>query len=229
MQPAGLRFLDMPLFNGLVRAVGRRDLRPDVLVAYEIGYREKLFNRLDTNLNVFWHEYHDLSTISPRLGPPGLVCMDLDNRAAASMYGTEWEARYPVTQRLTLLANHTYQQPDWRSSAPFTDKEVITPPKHKSMIGVRYDPTDDLHLSSHLFYVDAATSPSPTNLFLKRKVDPYLRLDLLAEYELWHDTASVSLGVRNLLDSNHYEGGTLFLNDAEVPRMIYAEFRISIK
>ncbi len=26
-----------------------------------------------------------------------------------------------------------------------------------------------------------------------------------------------------------YEGGTLFLNDAEAPRIIYAEFRIAIR
>jgi hypothetical protein len=56
-----------------------------------------------------------------------------------------------------------------------------------------------------------------------------LRLDLNAEYEFWNDEASLAVGVRNLLDPHHYEGGTLFLNDAEVPRMIYAEFRLHIK
>jgi iron complex outermembrane receptor protein len=229
MPPAALRFLDIPLLNGLVGARGHRGLDPEILVAYEIGYRGRLFDRLETNFNVFWHESNDQITLSPTLGPPGIICMDVNNRAAASMYGTEWDARFPVTKRLTLLANHTYQQVDWRSRVPFTDKDFITPPRHKSMIGARYDATDDLHLSGHLFYVDAATSPSPTNLFLKRHVDPYLRLDLRAEYELWHDTGSISVGVRNLLDPNHYEGGTLFLNDAEVPRMIYAEFRLAIK
>ena len=60
-------------------------------------------------------------------------------------------------------------------------------------------------------------------------MDSYFRLDLRAEYEFLDDQASIALGVRNLLDSNHYEGGTMFLNDAEVPRMIFAEFRLRIK
>ncbi len=42
-------------------------------------------------------------------------------------------------------------------------------------------------------------------------------------------STSIAVGVRNLLDSGHYEGGTLFLNDAEVPRMIFAEFRLTLK
>jgi hypothetical protein len=62
-----------------------------------------------------------------------------------------------------------------------------------------------------------------------RQVDSYFRLDLRAEREFWNDQASIAIGVKNLLDSNHYEGGTLFLNDAEVPRMFYAEVRLAVK
>jgi predicted 2-oxoglutarate/Fe(II)-dependent dioxygenase YbiX len=73
-------------------------------------------------------------------------------------------------------------------------------------------------------------APDPGNLiFRRRHVDPYFRLDLRAEHEFWNDRASIAVGVRNLLDPNHYEGGTLFLNDAQVPRMVYAEFRLSLK
>ena len=61
-----------------------------------------------------------------------------------------------------------------------------------------------------------------------RNVDPYVRLDLRAEYEFWKKRASVAVGVRNLLDSSHFEGGTRFLNNAEVPRMLYAEMRVRV-
>ena len=37
---------------------------------------------------------------------------------------------------------------------------------------------------------------------------------------------SIAVGVANLLASGHFEGSTLFLNDAEVPRMVYAELRL---
>ena len=229
MSPGGLRFLDIPMLNGLSRATGHRDVDAETLIAFELGYRAKFFNRLETNLNLFWHEYDDLTTLSPTLGPPGLVRFDVGNRASASMYGIELDTRYAATSKLTLLGNYTYQQLDWNAAVPFTDKELMTPPKHKFMVGARYSVTDDLHLASHLYYVDAVQAPNPGNPFVPRHVDPYFRLDLHGEYEFWNDRASIAVGMRNLLDSGHYEGGTLFINDAEVPRMVFAEFRIRLE
>ncbi len=229
MPPAGLRFLDLPLLNGIARAQADRDARVESLVAYELGFRGRYFKRLDVSANAFWHEYDDLTTLHPGLGPPGLLKFQFDNRAEASLYGLELDARYALTERLTLLANYTYEELRWRSSDTLHDKDLISPPKHKSMLGVRYSPTDDLHLSSNLFFVDAVEGPNPAFSFVSRRIDPYLRLDLRAEYEFWKDQASVSIGVRNLLDSSHPEGTTLFLNDAEVPRMVFAEFRLSLQ
>ena len=155
--------------------------------------------------------------------------MDFGNLVSASLYGIELDAKYRATKRLTLSGHYTYQQLDWRSWAPVHDKDLMTPPKNKFMLGAHLSPTDDLHLSSRLYYVDAVRAPNPANPFVARRVDPYFRLDLNAECEFWNDQASIAFGVHNLLDSNHYEGGTLFLNDAEVPRMIYGEFRLAIR
>ena len=227
--PAG-RFLDIPLLNGLVRVTSNRDFDPTTLIAYELGYRGRLFKKLDTSLNFFWHDFDEVGTLSPRLGPPGLLQNRFDNRSGnVALYGAEFEAKYKVSDKLTLLSNYTYQQLNWDVNKPFTDRDYITPPKHKAMVGARYAVNDDLRLSGNLFFVDAVKSPNPANPFVPRHVAPYLRLDLNAEYEFWEDRASLTVGVRNLLDSNHYEGSTLFLNDAEVPRMVFAEFRMEIK
>lgn len=229
MPPAGLRFLDIPMLNGLSRVQGHRDLDAETLWAYEVGYRTRLFDRIHLGLNVFWHEYDETTTLSPQLGPPGLVMFDLDNRAASSLYGVELEAKYPVSKALTLLGNYTFQKLDWRASVPFHDKDLMSPPTNKAMVGVRYSATDDLHLSSHLYYVDAVTAPNVDFPFVSRNIDSYLRWDIRGEYEFWKDDASIAVGVRNVLDDNHAEGGTLFLNYAEVPSMIYAEVRVQIR
>ncbi|MFQ5430329.1 MAG: TonB-dependent receptor plug domain-containing protein [Phycisphaerae bacterium] len=230
MPTAAGRFLSIPLLSGISRVTANRDFDPTTLLAYEVGYRGKLFDRLDTGINLFWHQYDEVTTISPGLGPPGLIQNRFDNRSgSASLFGAELEARYKVSDKLTLLGNYTYQQLKWNVSEPFTERDYITPPKHKAMLGARYAVTDDLHLASHLYFVDAVKAPNPSNPFLSRRIDPYLRLDLRAEYELWNDQASFSVGVRNLLDSGHFEGSTLFMNDAESPRMVFAEFRIRVK
>ncbi len=229
LPPAALRFLDIPLLNGLVRVTGERDVDEAALLAYEVGYRGKPLDRLETNLNLFWNSYNDLTTITPTLGPPGLVNVDFDNRGSSGGYGVELDGKYRATDRLTLLGHYTYQHLEWKSHVPYEDTDATTPPQHKFMVGARYSATDDLHLSSHLYYVDAVKTPNSAFMFVPRHVDPYFRLDLLAEYEFWNDRASVSVGVRNLLDDDHFEAGTLFLNNAEVPRMVFAELRLSFK
>ena len=229
MAPAADRFLDIPMLGGLVHSTVERDTKVQPLIAYEIGARSRLLDCLEASINLFWNDHDNLGAFRPRLGPPGLFQLSLDAPAEAAIYGAELEARYAINPQLTLLGNYTYQQLNWRSSVPMNAGDYITPPDHKFMMGARYSPAADLHLSSHLYFVDAVTAPNPALPFLGRHVDSYFRLDLRAEHEFWNDRASIAVGVSNLLDPEHYEGGTTFLNDAEVPRMVYAEFRLVLK
>ena len=226
---AASRYLDISLMNGLARLTTNPEIGDETVIAYELGYRGKFFDKLDTNINLYWNDYTDLSATKLQLGPPGLVQEHFDNRSSPATYGVEFDNKYALTRTLTLLGNYTYQQVNWDADVPFTNQDFITPPKHKFMLGARYDPLSDLHLSSHLYYVDAVHAPNPNNPLVSRCISQYFRLDLRAEYEFWKKQASVAVGVNNLLQANHYEGSTLQTNSAEVPRMIYAEFRMTIK
>ncbi|NLX13456.1 MAG: TonB-dependent receptor [Phycisphaerales bacterium] len=126
------------------------------------------------------------------------------------------------------MGHYAYHYNDSHLSVPYRNTEAISSPKNMFMVGARYSPKRDLHLSSHLYYVDAVQSPNPANPFGTLRSDPYFRLDLRAEHEFWKNRASVAVGVSNLLDSHHLEGGTSFLNSAEVPRMVFAEMRMRL-
>ncbi len=194
MLPVVDRFVNIPLANGLARLSTNGGVEAESLLAYEIGGRARFFDRLDTNLSLFWHEHDNATTLPPRLGPPALINIDFGREGASSFYGVEFDARYAATAKLTLLGNYTYQQLDWTSDVSYVQRDAITPPKHKFMLGARYDVTDDLNVSSHLYYVDAVKAPDPSNLFLPLHLDPYFRLDLRAEHEFWDDRASVAVG-----------------------------------
>jgi len=226
MPPGASRFIDVSQAGGLAYIKGHRSMDAQTLLAYELGMRGRYFNRLETNVNLFWNEYDDVITLSPRLGPPGLIVYDRDNRGEMAIYGVELDAKYKATRKLTLLGNYTFQEYQWRSAVAYTDTDLITPPEHKFMLGARYDFTADLHASAHVYYVDTVSATSGANPFTARKIPDYLRLDLRGEYEFWNDRASISVGVRNLLDPMHPEGGGRFVNDANVPRVVYAELRI---
>ncbi len=229
MPVAAGAFTSIPMANGLAGVNVDRPLDPTTLIAYELGYRRRFADRLDTSVSLFWHDYDEVGTFRPGLGGPGLLRFNFADRAGSvSLYGLELEAKYAATVRLTLLGNYTYQQMNWDVIGSIVDADLITPPKHKLMVGARYDMTDDIHLSANAFYVDSTRAPNPILPILSRPIDAYVRVDLRAEYEFLNDQAWFAIGVRNLLDPQHREGTTQFLNDAEVPRIVYAEFRIAV-
>jgi len=230
----GIRNIDMPVLNGLMTMQADRDISAMTEIAYEVGYRRQYFNRLDTAINLYWHECADAGGFVTKLGlPQRLLLTNFQRAGDYSLYGTEVEAKYAVTKKLTLLANYTFQIMDWRVKGEASDYSLalsgLTPPKHKFMIGPRYDLTKDLHLSSQLWYVDAVRSPLPTNPFASKGIPSYFRWDIRAEYEFWKKQAAFAVGVTNLTDPDHLEGRDKFYTDAEVPRMIYAEFRVTFK
>ncbi len=228
--PAATRFLRLPSMNGLSYTTGDPNVRPETVMAYEAGYRGRFFDRLQANANVFWQEYDDVAVLRLEPGPPGLMQFRTPNGWALSLYGVELDAKYSVNRSLDLLGHYTFQYMDTHGSTSLLRAtELRKPPEHKFMVGVRYSPIEPLRLSAHLYYVDASQARTPANPFAWRHADPYFRLDLRAEYEFWKKQASVAVGVRNLLDPSHYEAGTLFLNEAEVPRMVYAELRLTIR
>jgi outer membrane receptor for ferrienterochelin and colicin len=143
------------------------------------------------------------------------------------LYGVEMDLRYQLSKQVTLLANYTFQQTDTAISSYRTD--FIYPPKHKFTLGARYNPRNDLHLSAHLYYVDDTWSSMATNPISLTQIRQYFRLDLRSEYEFWKDRASIAVGVRNLLDPGHMEGGTTTMDSGEVPRMVYAELKMTFK
>jgi iron complex outermembrane receptor protein len=228
MFPASARFMDVPFAGGLAYMTANADMGAEHLMAYELGYQARLFDRLHAHLSAFWHEYDDLTSFHLRPGPPGLARIAVDNGFTASTYGAEADLRYLVNKRLSLLGHYTFELQETRGLSPFNFNDYLAAPKHKFMLGARYSPTDDLHLAGHLYYVDASAGPDPTTGLLRRSIHPYFRLDLRAEQEFWDDRASLAVGVRNLLDPSHLEGTSLFQPEAEVPRMVYAEMRIRL-
>ncbi len=228
MPPAALRFIEFPLLNGLVWTTADREVDPTTLIAYQLGWRWQPNHRLHTSLAAFWHDFDDYTPLTPQLGPPGLVQLSVANGARADIYGLEWEARYAVTDKFTLLSNYTFQYLTWDSSLPYRQMDYIYPPKHKAMIGAVYRPNTDWCLSTYLYYVDAVTAPNADFPLVGRNIDAYVRWDLRAEREFRDHHASLAFGVRNLTDDNHPEGGTLFINSGEVPRMVYVECRLRI-
>ena len=230
MAPLGSRAFCLPVAAPVGYATSQKDGNPVTLIAYELGYRSTFLDKaLQTNAALFCHSYNDLIVFHPEPGPPGLINYEMRNGYDAYIYGLELDAKYAVTRKLTLLANYTFQQMDSRGASSLRDYDTMSPPKHKFMVGPRYSPTKDLTLSSSLYFVDNVSGPNLLDLLPRRSIPSYFRLDMRAEQRFWNDRASIAVGVSNLLDNVHPEGTSMFVNPTEVPRMVYAEFRLVLK
>lgn len=229
MPSAGTRFDHVPFLGGMAYYTADRNIQRETVVAYELGYRGRFFDSLETAATLFCHSYDDLVIMAPRLGPPGLFRFNLENGYDAYSYGAELEAKYALTRDLMLLGTYTFQNLDARGGASVSRTDYLSPPRHKFMVGTRYSPREDLHLSAHLYYTGDTDGLNPVFPLLRRNVSSYFRLDLRAEHEFWKDRASVAVGVRNLLDNHHLEGISLLQDVAEVPRTVYAEIRLTFK
>ncbi len=231
MPPAAGRFVDFKLMNNTNRMHADSSLSPTTSMGYELGYRNKFFEKIETNCAVYWQEYYRaIGTETIYHLPPKEIDMPVGNIGAYSIYGFEADAKYKITKKLSLLGNYTYQEPDWRSTVRFTSAmDLNSPPKHKFMIGPRYDLTDKIHLSGQLFYVSKVKAPNPTFPIFQKHIDEYFRVDLRAEYEFIKDRAWFAVGVQNLLDPAHFEGTSSMESEGQVPRMVYLEVKMTFK
>ncbi len=227
MPPAPRRFMNFPVGGEIFRITGDRGLDAEQLWAYELGYHGQPTERLQLAVTGYWHDYHDLLASQFRLGRGGLFQLQQANGPQTGVYGLELEARYALTPRFLLLGNYTFERPD--SSIDFTKIGAISPPENKFMLGTRWSPHDDWHLSSHLYFVDSVKAGNAAMAFIPQSIASYLRLDVRVEREFWKDRASVAAGVRNLLDGGHIEGGSNAVKNTEVPRTYFLEMRIAIK
>jgi iron complex outermembrane recepter protein len=232
MPPAAGRFADFTMMNKTNHMHAISGMGATTAMEYEIGYRNKfLDNKIETNCAVYWHEYYDaIGTETIYHLPPKMIDMPVTNIGSYSIYGFESEAKYKITKKLSMIGNYTFQEPDWRSPVRFTSAmDLNTPPKHKFMIGPRYDLTDKIHLSGQLFYVSKVKAPNPTFPIFQKHIDEYFRLDLRAEYEFIKNRAWFAVGVQNLLDPAHFEGTSSMESEAQVPRMVYLEVKMTFK
>ncbi len=226
--PAGSRFLQTPLADGLAYITSDRRVSSEILTACEVGWRGRFHERLQAGAVVYCHHTEDRTILRMLPGPPGLLRYNFENGYDVTDYGVELDATYAVSERFTLLGHYTFKKSEAHGPWSPLDSDSMVVPEHRFMVGARYRPIDPLTLSADLYYTARAVGPNPTIPLLPVRIPPYCSLNLRAEYELWKDRAWVAVGVRDLLDSHHLEGTTQFENLAEVPRMVYGEVRMRL-
>ncbi len=207
--------------------VGNPDYDSEELIAYELGHRIKLSDRLSLDTAGFINSYDNLSTLeggAPYLSlnplPAHIVApLYFSNQMDGTTYGIEASATYQPTDRWKLIAGYTYI--DLQLHTDRSSRDLATEASTESST-----PQNQFHLRSFL--------DLPCNLELDmgvyavQSVDAfdipsYVRLDTRLGYRP-NERMELSVGFQNVLDDRHPEfAGGLYSQPTEVEHAVYAK------
>ncbi len=192
----------------LVSIIGGDSLQSEELIAYEIGYRAQVAERLSLDATVFYNDYDqvigaNLGTPFPerRIFPPHLVLpVELQNIGSGYNTGFELAANWRPMQdwRLWLAYSHLYSDIENRDGEPIYNHGN----QNRISLFSSWKLRDDLELDVWWRYVD---NDSINTISTGRtEVDSYSTVDLRLGWQPRKDL-ELSLVAANLFGGNHLE------------------------
>jgi iron complex outermembrane receptor protein len=210
----------------LIATFGSDDFDSEELIAYELGHRIQVNDRLSVDLAGFINTYDHLQTLesgTPFLEPipqPHLVLPQFfENEMRGNVYGVEVSADYQVSERWKLIAGYTFLQMQLHresDSAGFFTAEADEgqTAHHQFHLRSYYDLPCNLEWDIGLY----AVSNLP-NL----DVPGYARFDTRIGWRP-SDRLEFSVGAQNIFDDRHPEFGMASATQAfEVEHSVYGK------
>ena len=197
--------------------VGNRDFESEVLVAYELGYRIKPWNRASIDIATYYNDYDNLRSIEP-LGPSGSPPFVFKNKLEGTSYGGALTAKWRITDWWEVDGNVSVLQEDIHrgaGSASINSGAIEGNDPNCSFVArSSLDLPHHVQFDSILRYVGDLPNPP---------VPSYLTLDLRLAWSP-HPNFEVAVVGRNLLDETHPEFGSSTLT-REVGRSVFGTFK----
>ncbi len=213
-----------PVILAPVNLTGNKDLDSQTAMAYEIGFRSELSDRISLDFSFFYNEYDDIINIE--LVPGGMAVI-FDNILNGETYGGEVLARFKITNRWLLTAGYTGLQMQLHPNSSTLNQSI-----DESM--ERVNPHNQVHLRSihqlphnfefdtMVYFVDNIDVSPP--LMSTIHIASYLRLDIRLG---WRPKANLefSISAQNILDDQHVEfvDSSSSVQGSKIERSIHAK------
>lgn len=201
------------------------DLKPEELLAYELGYRVQPSDTFSIDVATFIQNYDNLRTVEPGVPAPQMGSLPpyllqplyWGNLMSAEVTGYEVSCNYQVSPTWGLTASYTGHHMNKTLDAASNDTQTtyeVSLVRQLFQIRSYLDLPHGLQFDTILYYVN------PVN---GHRVPKYTRLDMRLG---WRRANGLELSIegQNLLDNHHMEfGGTLSELPMEVERIVYAK------
>lgn len=205
----------------LVRTVGNKEQRAEVMLAYEMGVRTRVHERLSVDVASFFSSYSDLTSFTPGTAflepqplPPHLVAPQIaSNSGSGRTAGVEVALNLQPLDRWRLAATYSYLYISLQNlTAPFLVSE--NSPQHQTSLRSWLDLPYRLEADVMLRYVSALAG-----------VPDYIEADARLG---WRPDPRIeaSLSGQNLVHARHAEFP--FQAATQIPRSVYFKLTLRI-
>jgi iron complex outermembrane recepter protein len=213
--PANALFPGSPITP--IVSAGNPRLEPEVLTAYELGYRTQIHDRLSLDMSAFWNHY-DNGVSAPLLPPFFLSTRFANDRRTRALGGEallDWKAQ--TWWKLTF----GYSMFDAESAHGGFLTDDQTAPRHQMRVSSLLDLPAELELDTTVYYTGAIhdLSGSP--------IDSFVRFDARIG---WHPLPGFAIDLvgQNLFDRQHVEVSSLFSPEviSQIERAAYVRMTV---
>jgi iron complex outermembrane receptor protein len=200
----------------LLRGGGDR-FDSETVIAYELGYRTELAQRVGLSISTFFNDYDNIRSVEPIAGAPGQFI--ILNGLRANTYGVELSVAWQPLDWWRLRGGYTFFKKDihlGRSGDINRGRGEGNDPHHQFLIQSMVNLPANVELDSVLRYVDNLNQRGPT-------VPSYVSLDLRLG---WRPTPNWEFAIvgQNLLEKRHAEFGAPATRQ-EIPRSVYGKVK----
>jgi iron complex outermembrane receptor protein len=221
----------IPANGNAVYIYGNSDMDPEVVVAYEAGYRFSRDKHFALDMTIFYNDYKNLTNYGFTWQVPNLIIDHIEfiNGLKGTSQGLEasvvWEPLTWITTELSYsyicLSMSTDSSNSDESSAEVIAEE--SSPKHQISLRTTIELRDNLQLNLWGRYVDQLKKASPVAEEMSLVVPSYLAVDANISWKI-QDNLEFMLVGQNLFDNAHLE----FINEyftppIEIKRSVYAK------
>ena len=209
--------------------LGNPHLKPEGVVAYELGYRTEINHRISVDLATFVNSYRNLesqeplpSFFEPNTSPPLLVLpKTFANKISGTTDGAEASVQLKVTNYWTLSPGYSFLRMDLHANPDSQDTTTVpdtqgSNPGHQAQLRSHLRLPHGIDWDASAYFV----GPLPAQF-----VRSYTRIDSMLTWKL-SERGEVSVVGQNLLSDRHVEANDTYavVNSSEVKRTAYVKF-----
>jgi outer membrane receptor for ferrienterochelin and colicins len=173
--------------------LGNKDLAPETIDSYELGFNFRPQSNLQTNLNLFTYRAKDLIELVP-----SAAGNQAGNARDQEGYGFEWEVNWKLNKQLRFNTSLAWQQ----SQDSDTNNATADAPGRQFMLNSYWKPAAQWLLSSQLNWVgDRVRAANDA----RDNIADYTLVDFALKRQNIYKNLDIAFGVRNAFDKGARE------------------------